>query len=237
MVVPISAVSSLPSSSTASVEQLLASTSAQRASSKIATGSRDSVDKDAFLKLLVAQLRNQDPTNTLKPHEFAAQLAQFTSVEQLTTLNNGVAQLAAQTQLGTLMSQTSFSASLVGKTIVAQGDQVEVPATGVGKIRIDVGLGGGDAELVLKDSNGREVAKRPLGHVGAGSQTLELPADLPPGQYHYSVTCKGGNGGSVNVRTFTTGRVDGVHFSNGAITLRMGSMEIQLSDLSEIGQP
>lgn len=236
MVVPLSAVSSLPPSSTTSVDQVRATANAKTSSSS-ATGSRDSVGKDAFLKLLVTQLKNQDPTNTLQPHEFAAQLAQFSSVEQLTTLNSGVASLAAQSQLSTLMSETAFSASLVGKDIVAQGDQVEIPTTGAAKVRLDVGLGGGDAEIVLKDANGREVARRSIGHVGAGTQTVELPSDLPPGQYHYSVSCKGGNGGNVKVTTFTTGRVDGVHFSNGSITLRMGGMEIALADLSEIGQP
>lgn len=236
MVVPLSAVSSLPASSTATVDQVRAAANAKTASAS-STGSRDSVGKDAFLKLLVTQLKNQDPTNTLQPHEFAAQLAQFSSVEQLTTLNSGVASLAAQSQLSTLMSETAFSASLVGKDIVAQGDQVEIPTSGPGKVRLDVGLGGGDAEIVLKDANGREVARRSIGHVSAGTQTVELPADLPPGQYHYSVSCKGNNGGKVNVTTFTVGRVDGVHFSNGSITLRMGGMEIALADLSEIGQP
>ena len=237
MINPRAAVSSLPPSATTSVESVLSTANVRSGSSNSATGSRDSVGKDAFLKLLVTQLRNQDPTNTLQPHEFAAQLAQFSSVEQLTTLNAGVASLAAQSQFNTLMSQTAFSASLVGKDIVAAGDQVQIPTSGPAKIRLDIGLGGGDGEIVLKDATGREVAKRPIGRLTAGMQTVELPADLPPGNYHYEVTCKGGNGGKVDVRTFTTGRVDGVHFMNGAITLRIGSMEIPLSDLSEIGQP
>ncbi len=47
-----------------------------------------SVSKDEFLKLFVAQLQNQSPMDPLKGHEFIAQLAQFSSVEQLASLNS-----------------------------------------------------------------------------------------------------------------------------------------------------
>ncbi len=49
------------------------------------------VNKDEFLRLFVAQLQNQSPMDPLKGHEFIAQLAQFSSVEQLTNLNTSFA--------------------------------------------------------------------------------------------------------------------------------------------------
>ena len=71
------------------------------------------LDKDAFLQLLVAQLKNQDPLSPLQPHEFAAQLAQFTSVEQLKTLNENVLSQTEASHMASLISQTSLAASLV----------------------------------------------------------------------------------------------------------------------------
>src|SRR5262249_43787617 len=156
-----------------------AATSAAAAASTPSAG-RDSIGKDAFLQLLVTQLRNQDPTSPLQPYEFAAQLAQFSTVEQLTQLNAGVSALGGQSQLNTLMSETAFSASLVGKDIVAAGNKVEIPNGAPGVVRIEVGLGGGAGVITLKDSNGKVVAERPIGALQAGGQDVTLPAGRPP---------------------------------------------------------
>lgn len=212
-------------------------TSPPASNSSASALAQNSIGKDAFLKLLVTQLRNQDPTSPMQPYEFAAQLAQFSSVEQLTELNSAVNALGGESQLNTLMSETSFSASLVGKDIVAAGNKVQIPKDTPGVVRIDVGIGGGSGTITLTDANGKVVAERPIGSLKAGVQNVTLPGDLPPGAYTYSVKCTGANGSDVAVKTFVTGHVDGVHFDNGKITLRLGDIEVQIEDLSEIGKP
>ena len=72
--------------------------------------------KDDFLKLLIAQLKNQDPTNPQQGTEFATQLAQFSSLEQLTNLN---ATLRSQTQ-DNLNLVNAQAINLIGKEITAQ---------------------------------------------------------------------------------------------------------------------
>ncbi len=56
-----------------------------------------SIGKDEFLKLLVAQLQNQDPTSPLKNEEFVAQLATFSSLEQLVAIRDGINTLVGMT--------------------------------------------------------------------------------------------------------------------------------------------
>ena len=82
----------------------------------------DALGKDAFLKLLVAQLRYQDPMNPAEGAEFVAQTAQFTSVE---TLQELVSQSA--TSLG--LQQKLGASALVGRT-VTWNDADGVPVTG-----------------------------------------------------------------------------------------------------------
>ena len=57
--------------------------------------SASDIRKDEFLKLLVAQLQNQDPMNPVDNQQFLAQLATFSSLEQLISINNGIADLAS----------------------------------------------------------------------------------------------------------------------------------------------
>lgn len=89
-----------------------------------ATTTANAMGKDAFLKMLIAQLKNQDPTNPQQGAEFAAQLAQFSSLEQLTNLN---ATLRSQTQ-DNLNLVNAQAINLIGKEITAQ------TGTGVGGI-------------------------------------------------------------------------------------------------------
>ncbi len=195
---------------------------------------KKSLDKDAFLKLLVTQLQNQDPMNPSDASEMAAQLAQFSSVEQLTQLNDAVASQELSLQEATLLSKTSLAASLIGRSVVTEGDDVVVPSSGQAQIRVNVGTGGGAATLRLLDSSGNEVATRDLGSVAGGLQTLTLPADLPAGTYRYELKVTGAKDAEVPVVTFTMGTVDGVSFKNGQIVLRIGSLEVPMDDLSEI---
>lgn len=57
------------------------------------TNPKGEMGKDAFLQLLVAQLRHQDPLSPADGKEMAAQMAQFSSVEQLVTINDTLAQI------------------------------------------------------------------------------------------------------------------------------------------------
>lgn len=81
------------------------------------------LDKDAFLKLLITQLANQDPTNPMEDRDFIAQMAQFSSLEQM---NNVASELRGLRQL------FSVSSDLIGKTIEWQADdESEERSTGV----------------------------------------------------------------------------------------------------------
>ena len=69
-------------------------TSAATAAAQDPSTSNNSIGTDAFLQLLITQLQNQDPTNPESNTEFVSQLATFSSLEQLTSINKGVTSMA-----------------------------------------------------------------------------------------------------------------------------------------------
>src|SRR5690554_5797965 len=107
------------------------------------------VSRDAFLQLLITQLRYQDPLSPMENEAFLAQLAQFSSLEQMQLLNANFASSMALAQ-----SEANSSATgLIGRYVRASGDSVSLPPEG------NVSLGyflGSDAtvELTIYDSRG-----------------------------------------------------------------------------------
>lgn len=193
-----------------------------------------SIGKDQFLQLLVTQLRHQDPLSPLEPDQFAAQLAQFSTVEQLTQLNSTVSAQSEELALATLMSKTAFSTGLIGRRITAVGNQVTVPATGTASVTVDVGGNGGKGVLRILDAKGKEVARKEFSSLPAGRQDLALPEGVAPGTYTYKLEVKGGDDKAVNVTHYTCGTVDAVLFDSRGIVLRVGPIEILLDSLAEV---
>ena len=87
------------------------------------TGQQSSMGKDSFLKLLVTQLQHQDPTRPMEDREFISQMAQFSSLDQMTNMNNEMKNVATR-------SAASEAYSMLGKRIEAYDETTERTITG-----------------------------------------------------------------------------------------------------------
>ncbi|MEW5918242.1 MAG: flagellar hook assembly protein FlgD [Gemmatimonadota bacterium] len=197
--------------------------------------------KNEFLKLLVAQMRYQDPLNPMNGQEMATQLAQFSSVEQLVNIED---QLSTQNdQYQTLLDsmQRSTALGMTGRTVLATGDAVLLQrdaTTGVvrGEVSAEV-TGGGPGTLRVFDAHGREVAKQSLGYVGSGYKTFTVDGsqlNLSEGAYSYSIEVTDANGAPVAQKTYTTVTVDGVVYGSDGVYLTAGTLAISLASVVRI---
>lgn len=108
---------------------------------KPASSSMDGLGQDAFMTLLLAQMKNQDPLKPMEDQDFIAQLAQFNSLSQLTELNNTMKEfIAAQslTQGSALIGKTVTGLASDGSTVTGlvsslrlSGGQVTLEVDGV----------------------------------------------------------------------------------------------------------
>ena len=110
-------------------------------SSSFTQATNQSLDKSAFMKLLVSQLENQDPLSPVTNEDFVAQLATFSSLEQLEGLNQNVVAMIALNQSNALLSQLTQSSALIGKEVTWQGFDSEEEHSGrVESVKILDGL-------------------------------------------------------------------------------------------------
>jgi flagellar basal-body rod modification protein FlgD len=132
-----------------------------------ATGSQ-SLGKDAFLQLLVTQLKNQNPLDPQDNSEFVAQLAQFSSLEGITTLNDSVTAISSSYK----SSQALQASSLVGRSVVVQTGSAYVDTTKsmTGTAVIPSSVAG--ATVTITDKDGKAVKTIDLGSQAAGNATF-----------------------------------------------------------------
>jgi flagellar basal-body rod modification protein FlgD len=128
-------------------------------------GVAQALDRDAFMKLLVTQLENQDPLSPVQNEDFVAQLATFSSLSELEELNDSILAMITLNQSNALLSQLTQGSALIGKQ-VNWTDPVsgESRAGTVDTVRIEEGLailriGGEDVPLAAID----EILGEPAG--------------------------------------------------------------------------
>jgi flagellar basal-body rod modification protein FlgD len=198
------------------------------------TGINQTISEADFMQLLVAQLQNQDPLNQLPPDQLASELAQFTSVSQLQTLVTSDASQLTATQANTQAVQASMGQGLIGRDVIATGNQVDVSGNTT-KVIADIGGSGGTAVVTLTDGNGNTVGTYPVGAVGAGRQVLTFPTNgVAPGAYTYSLSVKDGAGNAVSSTTYVAGTVNGVDLSGTTPSLDIGDLSVPISSLVEV---
>ncbi|WP_244437950.1 flagellar hook assembly protein FlgD [Salinispira pacifica] len=98
---------------------------------------KQSMDKDDYLTLLIAQLKNQDPTKPMEDREFIAQMAQFSSLEQMTNMSKGFETLASQLSAGQASSMLGKEVDVVLDGNVISGKVQEITRGEYPQVRVD----------------------------------------------------------------------------------------------------
>lgn len=193
--------------------------------------------KDAFLKLMLTQMKHQDPMNPLKSHEMAAQLAQFTSLEQLFNVNKNLEAIGK----GQKPLQKFEVLNFIGKTIKADSrDVIRIEGDDKSELRFDLKGDATSVKVTISDAQGETVRVIETGSLKKGANKIvwngvdKDDRDVRPGRYNFSVEAQNGSGNRVGVATETKGTITGVNYTAEGPVLMIGDQKVRLKDVQRI---
>lgn len=206
----------------------------------------DNMDKEDFLMLLVTQFQYQDPLNPMEDQEFVAQMAQFSSLEQLMNLNSGMESLTNATENQQMLNATSYigkqvsvSGNTIGKTTNADGTST------ISTFRYAFGDDVKEGILTVMDATGNAVYTESLGAKAKGTTfdfnwngLNDKGVAAPDGSYRISLAAYNYAGESVLSDQVVDATVTSVVKNEDTVYLGMdGGQTIELANVRQVSTP
>jgi flagellar basal-body rod modification protein FlgD len=202
-----------------------------------ATRGSQELGKDQFMRLMLTQMQNQDPTAPMDNQQMIAQMAQFSTLE--------IMQRSEDTMSALLVAQAAANQqsaiNLIDKEVVTQSEKIDLTAAG-GPVPLSMQLPEQTSalDIVILDKNGKEVR-----HLKAGSQKagpFDVSWDgrddngnpLPAGEYSVRIAAIDQQGNDMEVMPQQVYRVDGVTFKDGIAQLRCGNEILEMNSIVEV---
>lgn len=213
--------------------------SLQQTSNASASAPNKQMGQADFLRLLTTQLQNQDPNKPMDPTNFITDLTQMNQLEATTQMN---ASVLAMTQ-GFQSLQTLQGASLIGKSVQAEGEEMSHTRGQATNFKLDLDQPLTDVTIVVSDQNGL-VKEMDLGDVNQGEKNVtwdgldDVGAERESGQYNLTVYGNDSNGELQSITSIVPSKVNTVGInSDGSMSLTLATGEkVALDAVREISQ-
>jgi len=191
---------------------------------------KGAIGQDEFLQMLVTQLKNQDPLDPMSNEDFAVNLAQFSQLERLVSIDQ---KLGKDSGSGGISSYAGY----LGNEVTINSDKVDVSGGDAGQAVFSLLNASSSVQVELLDPSGAVAKSIDLGSQQSGKHRVDLTdLDIPNGQYTVRAVAQSASGESSPVKTYAAGVVTG--FIPGAEpTLLIGDREIAPSDILQVNAP
>jgi len=185
------------------------------------------LDMNSFLLMFTTQLKYQDPSSPLQSYELAAQLAQFSTVSELTKLNQ-----AAQMELSYLSSiNNAQMIGTIGKEVLGQNDTIQLKDGQITKGAYKIDAPATSVTVKITDDKGKVLRTMELSQQEAGSHAItwnglnDNGEQVANGDYHFDVTAIGEDGKEMDVQETISGKVYAFRVEAGIPYLILGGAD------------
>lgn len=186
-------------------------------STSSSSSSAGAMSQSDFLKLMVAQLQAQDPTNPVDNQQFASQMAQFSTLSATQDLNTTVSSLASQLTTASQTNQVLSSANLVGRNVMVPATTTAYDGSTATKGAVNVATAGA-VVIKITDASGNAVRTINLGTQSEGLSQFTWDGKddsgkaVAAGTYTLAATDAG-----TSANTFISGNVTGVGYGGSSV--------------------
>jgi flagellar basal-body rod modification protein FlgD len=208
----------------------------QGSSTSLGVTKKDTIGQEQFMSLMIAQLRNQDPTKPMDPSAFLGQLAQFGTVSGIQNMQASLSSLSDALR----SSQVLGGTSLVGRDILADASEATLADAGSVIGTIEIPEGAIAADVAITDSSGQLIRRLPVSSQQGENTFLwdgmtDLGVRAPPGNYSVAAVANVG-GQAEQLQTRLVGHVGSVSIDpdNQALTLNTDLGPILLSRVRRV---
>jgi flagellar basal-body rod modification protein FlgD len=202
------------------------------------SGDKMTMGKEDFMKLLIAQLKNQDPNAPVDAKEFVTQLSQLTSVEQLSNMSSQLKSLTTATT-GLVSNEAG---NFVGKNIEANGSKLYLGDQNTPTSAITLAQSADDVVVTIRDAKGQAVRTLDRGFTKVGTTPISWDGKddngerVDPGTYSMTVEAKTKAGAPVVASAVIKGIVTQVSYEQGFPELVVGDAHVALANVTSIKQ-
>jgi len=197
--------------------------------------------KDVFLKLLVAQMKNQNPEKPQDATKMSSQLAQFNMVEQQMSTNKYLASMAAagaSSSAGT-GGLGGASSSYLGHSVTV--NQSTIPFNGSPiNFSTNLALGAASAQILVRDSTGQIVRTMNSGALAQGNQNFtwnglsDSGSNMAAGKYSFEIQAVDYQGSNIQAKVQRSGLVDAVRMGQNGVQLMVAGSAVNTANVTEV---
>ncbi len=210
---------------------------------QIKTGGQQVMGRDEFLQLLVAKLQHQDPLKPVTDEDFVAQLAQFSTLEQMNQISEGI---STSNQWDFLQNQSinnTMAANLIGKEVRATYNGIFLQDEGKAGINYTNESFAKEIKFTIKNEAGEVVNSFVKSNVSPGTNRVEwdgtdnLGNRLASGYYTVEISAVGNDGSTYQPKLSLVGIVKSITYKDGGSYLNVNGTDVALGDIIAVGEP